>query len=728
MARNGAYKVPPEDDPRGYDYSRPILECDVVMKGGITSGVIYPWLVCELAKTYRLRSIGGASAGAIAAGAAAAAELGREPTGGEDGGYTKMAALPPWFGEPKGARRTNLYRLFHPLPSTRALFDVFASGLGKKGVGAWTARIWVALVALWAHALLGAAAGVALTAAVLGLSGAVVAGPRALLLYAPGALVGAAVVVGGTLLHRLRVAVPQNGFGMCKGMAEDGRDGVSLTEWLSHTINDLAGLPLGGRPLTFGDLWDGSLRPARAVPRSAQADLPSAATAAPESFSDPRIRLQMMTTNLTHGRPYQVPFENSHFFFDPIQLRRWFPGEVVSWMEAHGPLRPGEDRDSFAFDVLCRQAAAAGLLPLPAAEHVPVILGVRLSLSFPLLLSAVPLYAIDWTRRQNGVAACNLEAWRKSHDEHADGAAQAAADALGATVLRIGDAPKPYDGQGPGVDSPRGPEFEVNWFSDGGICSNFPLHLFDAPLPSRPTFAINLRPFHPDAKKQYEEPENSVLIGHDDLHADDRSGIMLWWNRFASGGWGRMFGFANSIVFSAMNWVDNAQIPEAGYRERIVHVSVDDDAEGGLHLNMDPDTITNIAARGLYAGRKLTEQFAGKPASPEAGEGWREHRWIRYRVAMAAMDEWLSGLADKCGEPDTSCSPAWRRVIGTSAQFPPPCNPWSPGVSIDPATGHRYVEEETDHLLALAGRWRRLENDFTAAAPKNRPHMRMVPK
>ena len=32
------------------------------MKGGITSGVIYPGAVCELAKTYRLRSIGGASA------------------------------------------------------------------------------------------------------------------------------------------------------------------------------------------------------------------------------------------------------------------------------------------------------------------------------------------------------------------------------------------------------------------------------------------------------------------------------------------------------------------------------------------------------------------------------------------------------------------------------------------------------------------------------------------
>jgi hypothetical protein len=54
----------------------PRLECDLVMKGGITSGVIYPRLVSKLPKTYNFRSIGGTSARAIAAGAAAAAQFG----------------------------------------------------------------------------------------------------------------------------------------------------------------------------------------------------------------------------------------------------------------------------------------------------------------------------------------------------------------------------------------------------------------------------------------------------------------------------------------------------------------------------------------------------------------------------------------------------------------------------------------------------------------------------
>jgi Patatin-like phospholipase len=43
------------------------LECDIVMKGGISSGVVYPFAVVELAKTYCFRNVGGTSAGAIAA-------------------------------------------------------------------------------------------------------------------------------------------------------------------------------------------------------------------------------------------------------------------------------------------------------------------------------------------------------------------------------------------------------------------------------------------------------------------------------------------------------------------------------------------------------------------------------------------------------------------------------------------------------------------------------------
>src|SRR3954464_9746176 len=50
--------------------------CDLVMKGGVTSGIVYPNAVLELAKRYRFKNIGGTSAGAIVAAVTAAAARG----------------------------------------------------------------------------------------------------------------------------------------------------------------------------------------------------------------------------------------------------------------------------------------------------------------------------------------------------------------------------------------------------------------------------------------------------------------------------------------------------------------------------------------------------------------------------------------------------------------------------------------------------------------------------
>ena len=58
------------DQPATYPLTDQLAQrCDLVMKGGITSGVIYPRAVCQLAVTRRLTQVGGTSAGAIAAAA-----------------------------------------------------------------------------------------------------------------------------------------------------------------------------------------------------------------------------------------------------------------------------------------------------------------------------------------------------------------------------------------------------------------------------------------------------------------------------------------------------------------------------------------------------------------------------------------------------------------------------------------------------------------------------------
>src|SRR4051794_13220427 len=102
--------------------------CVLVMKGGITSGVVYPLAAVELAKTFRFKNIGGTSAGAIAAAATAAAERGRDSA---DGGFKLLETLPAFLGgKSPGAANSNLFYFFQPQPGTKPVFDVCIAGLG----------------------------------------------------------------------------------------------------------------------------------------------------------------------------------------------------------------------------------------------------------------------------------------------------------------------------------------------------------------------------------------------------------------------------------------------------------------------------------------------------------------------------------------------------------------------------------------------------------------------
>src|SRR6476469_8431880 len=87
MSWNGtAMDARPLDHANGSPIRDPhkgLLNCDLVMKGGITSGVVYPKAVVRLARRYRIRSIGGPSVGAIAAALTAAAEYWRQTHAGQ---------------------------------------------------------------------------------------------------------------------------------------------------------------------------------------------------------------------------------------------------------------------------------------------------------------------------------------------------------------------------------------------------------------------------------------------------------------------------------------------------------------------------------------------------------------------------------------------------------------------------------------------------------------------
>src|SRR5260370_23013333 len=95
-----------------------LRSCDLAMKGGITSGIVYPPAIIQLKGKYKFRSIGGTSAGAIAASVIAAAEFNRN-NGGSDTGFDYLDKhVQQWLGAD-----SNLRNLFQASPATKPLMD-----------------------------------------------------------------------------------------------------------------------------------------------------------------------------------------------------------------------------------------------------------------------------------------------------------------------------------------------------------------------------------------------------------------------------------------------------------------------------------------------------------------------------------------------------------------------------------------------------------------------------
>jgi len=505
---------------RSYDY------CDLVMKGGITSGVVYPLAIVELAKRYRFKNIGGTSAGAIAAAATAAAEYRRRQTG-SSAGYDALSTLPDLLGRPGF-----LVSLFQPDASTRPLFNV---ALGLVSGGSWLRAAATIIAGLLTgypgSALLGALIGAIVPAGLWWLASPWrVAFWWAALFTLFGALWVLVFALAATA-SRASVSIPRllrdNRFGLCSGFDAGAKIGEPpLTNWFSGYLNQLAGKPADA-PLTFGDLWGAS-----------QADDPLPMERA--------INLEMITSNLTHGRPYSLPFADNvarTFYFSPDQWRSLFPASIVDHLE----------RTAGGVELLPHAIDGVRLVPLPAMHDLPIIVAVRMSLSFPILFNAVPLYAVDFSRKVN---------------EHL-----AAGQHLTA---------------------------EPCWFSDGGISSNFPLRFFDSPLPRWPTFGIDLKSPHPDHDTEAEYVWLPTRNG---------GGLQPAWNRFDTGSSRhRIIGFLRAIFDTTQNWHDNLEARMPGYRNRIVHISQKPD-EGGLNLIMPPEVIKTLSDRGRRAGIALRDQF-----------------------------------------------------------------------------------------------------------------------
>ncbi len=185
--------------------------------------------------------------------------------------------------------------------------------------------------------------------------------------------------------------------------------------------------------------------------------------------------------------------------------------------------------------------------------------------------------------------------------------------------------------------------------SDGGLCSNFPIHLFDCAVPAWPTFGVSLHdaprvPGAPVVAPQRMTPEDIRaavdLPGHPDAMPRQP------WQRFGDepSPWQRAFGFLAALLWTAKDWNDALLARMPGVRDRIVRVALPPGI-GGLNICMTPDQIQSLSDLGREAGRRLLERFA-RPALPDGtAAGWAEHRWVRLHLLREGLAELLAGAS-----------------------------------------------------------------------------------
>ncbi|WP_257448319.1 patatin-like phospholipase domain-containing protein [Archangium lipolyticum] len=621
----------------------PEQKCDLIMKGGVTSGVVYPPAILKLAQRYRFHAIGGASAGSIAAAAAAAAEYGRQTVAGKapsgtSHGFIRLAELNDELASPGFVRR-----LFEPSSTCRPLFNAILAwqawgakdrkralkkeerrwqkaqprstaqdtanppeteppgtepqdgaqapggGQGVLGFIRTVARLnLVCLKSVPVWYILGALVGLLVGALLLGGSFAWLlrcsqaatgwscvlgwVGVVLMLVLWGGSLLLGGLLASGLVFKRIVAALNDKDahkFGICPGSRGAGAPldpskPLVLTDWLYVRLNELAGRGPGDAPITVSDL-------------KKLKDLKT-----PEEQKVHGIHFKLVTSNLTLGQPYTLPMSRGSrsFFFKKSEMDRLFPKPVVDALVAWGKKNQPEK------SIRIRKEDEEEFFRFPMGEDIPLVVATRLSLSFPVLLSAVRLYSVkhEKYRKQGGVPqTINL-----------------------ATDL------------------------EEHWLSDGGITSNFPIHVFDAWVPQHPTFGITLydSPLtkvleQREGHKREKNPHDAVLLPypHDfDKARPQRTAIQ------------DTLGFLRAVFETAQSYRDNAQAGMPSYRERILQLFLDEH-EGGLNLDMDKDVIQHIQAKGQCAAQELLERYENTDSVH-----FSEHRWVRMHVLMAELE------------------------------------------------------------------------------------------
>jgi predicted acylesterase/phospholipase RssA len=678
--------------------TKPEKQCDLIMKGAIASGVVYTPAVLALKDEYSFRCIGGTSSGAIAAAATAAAEFGRDIPGS---GFDKLKELKNYLSNDDN----HLRNLFQATPDMQPLLDVldpllvalqpgskqsdvtatktkentprsfqfFLQLLNKLPLPQPVLQFARTLLPIWKQTnpafqkgktlgmWVGICGGIVLVSFLVMIllaidlfvvpegEGKLWVGVIALLLLAIAAVffgwlgrwIGCIISAVNNVVTLITKKLPdkEHFYGICNGHSKKpSNENPNLTDWLYTSFNELAGLKADGPPLTFGHLRGTRDREGEEIQNP------------DEKMA---LTLRMITTNLSHSQPYLLPDGLEGFLFKKDEMCQLFPKQVVAQMTDDQHRRKDIVLQGIS---ISEDSLPEGFCFLPKVDNLPVVFATRLSLSFPLLISAIPLYTFS------NEALVQLK--------------------------------KPTSGSQPKLTQANNDVLQ-NWFSDGGICSNFPIQFFDAWLPKLPTFGINLAQLRVPTKfsalqmpPEFEEvakiaesidslaqsSSDKTKMGDKNLRkkpldepvylpkADDP--LSVEWEELS--GLGK---FLQTIFLTGLGYRDTMQSSLPSYRERVVQIRLSED-EAGLNLRMSPTTIQSIVDKGKEAGEKLLPATkAGEKLLPATKDGefnFEQHQWARFLVLIALLEQNLLAVEDILKD-----TPSWLTAqLSAQPKFP----------------------------------------------------------
>jgi len=354
----------------------------------------------------------------------------------------------------------------------------------------------------------------------------------------------------------------ENNFGLCSGKTQKTSHGkLAFSDWIAAKINTVAGLEYGDGhiPLLVGDIEDYG------------------------------INIATMTSDLSSRRPYKLPLKNRYHYFKVDEFQVLFPdwilGHLINFSDKLASARKLEQKDDY--------------VPLPKGYHyfiygpeTPLHLVVRMSLSFPFLISAIPLYRVDYETRSEDKGKLN-------------------------------------------VVKPKYDYLKKCTFSDGGISSNFPIHFFDSLLPNRLTFGVTL-----DSNKRYKSEaydNDRIKIRDHGFNTEERRVEVI----------PSAAGFLSSLRNTSANWKDNLQTQLHGYAERIVTIRLNSKSEGGINLNMPKQTVAQLKQYGQDAGKELVRKFH------QNSDAINEHRERRAKGTLIAIEQILVNFSQNYNKSDT---------------------------------------------------------------------------